>query len=158
MQLKSRVLDKIEEGRRLMGLDVIVRRPDGIRCTEQNTGIIKLFESYKSLANENSARKDKKKTEKPGSCIIFADLKLFACSVGEPTEALLVLWHRTTNTFISECFYVKLSAQGMPIDEDLIGNIKTIFKVSSVASSHSSSLSTFFPAFPFAFAIISSAK
>lgn len=126
VQLMSRVFEKIEEGKRKMGLDVIVRFPDGTRCTEQNTGIVSLYQQYESLANENP-QKDKKKKEKDPCSLIFLELKLFACSVGEPTEVFFSVWNRATNSFVSENFYVRLTAQGMPLEESRIGNIKAVF-------------------------------
>jgi hypothetical protein len=43
-QLKSKVMDKIEETRRLLGLDVVVRRLDGDRATSENTPLLKLLD------------------------------------------------------------------------------------------------------------------
>lgn len=126
VQLMSRVFDKIEEGKRKMGLDVIVRRPDGTRCTEQNTGIIALYNEYITIANEKPQKENVKKEKDPESLILL-ELKLFACSVGEPTDVFFSIWNKTNNVFFSENFYVRLTAQGMPREESRIGNIKAMF-------------------------------
>ncbi|EFA76538.1 SH3 domain-containing protein [Heterostelium album PN500] len=47
--LKGKVISKIEEGRRLMGLDMIVRTPSGEPAHENNTGIIQLYRMHQEL-------------------------------------------------------------------------------------------------------------
>eukprot|EP01132_Coremiostelium_polycephalum_P004848 gene4848-6043_t len=47
--LKGKVISKIEEGRRLMGLDMIVRTPNGEQAHEKNTGIIQLYRMHQEL-------------------------------------------------------------------------------------------------------------
>ena len=42
-ELKEKVIIKIEEGRRIMGLDMIMRTAAGEPATEKNTGIITLY-------------------------------------------------------------------------------------------------------------------
>jgi hypothetical protein len=42
-ELKDKVFAKIEEGRRLMGMDMIVRTSTGEVATERNTGVIALY-------------------------------------------------------------------------------------------------------------------
>jgi len=49
--LKGKVISKIEEGRRLMGLDMIVRTPNGEPAHEKNTGIIQLYRMHHELDN-----------------------------------------------------------------------------------------------------------
>jgi hypothetical protein len=44
IQLKKQVFEKIEEGKRLMGLDVILRLPSGERCDENNTPVLTMFQ------------------------------------------------------------------------------------------------------------------
>ena len=81
------------------------------------------------MANEsNLAKRKEKEKQSDTSSIILLDLKLFACSVGEPTEAIFSLWSSATNQFVSESFCVKLTVQGMPREESRIGNIKTAFR------------------------------
>ena len=46
-QLKSKVMGKIEETRRLLGLDVVVRLLDGDRATEENTPLLQLLHKRK---------------------------------------------------------------------------------------------------------------
>ncbi|EGG21230.1 SH3 domain-containing protein [Cavenderia fasciculata] len=47
--LKGKVISKIEEGRRLMGLDMIVRTANGEPAHESNTGIISLYRMHQEL-------------------------------------------------------------------------------------------------------------
>ncbi len=42
-ELKPRVMSNIEEGRRLLGLDMIVKTPSGEPATENNTAVLKLY-------------------------------------------------------------------------------------------------------------------
>ena len=45
MELKAKVMGNIEEGRRVMGLDMIVRNPvDGKPATERDTPIVALYQ------------------------------------------------------------------------------------------------------------------
>lgn len=42
-KMKAKVLASIEEGRRMMGLDLLVRTPSGDIATERNCGVIDLY-------------------------------------------------------------------------------------------------------------------
>ncbi|GAM25576.1 hypothetical protein SAMD00019534_087510 [Acytostelium subglobosum LB1] len=53
--LKDKVISKIEEGRRLMGLDMIVRTPTGEPAHEGNTGIIQLYRMHQELDTSKSS-------------------------------------------------------------------------------------------------------
>ena len=128
VQLKSRVIDKIEEGRRIMGLDVVVRKNDGSRCTENNTSVIELLHKH-IIISERDQQEKKKIIIREENILILFDFKLFACNVGEQTEVFCSLWRSDLNCFVSDDFIVTLTHQGMPIDSDRIGNIKTVFKV-----------------------------
>jgi hypothetical protein len=48
-ELKRILADTIEEGRRSMGLDVFIRRPDGSLASEYNTPVLDLFEEHHAL-------------------------------------------------------------------------------------------------------------
>ena len=115
-----------------MGLDVIIRQNDGVRCTELNTGIIDLLNKHIKITERDEQKNVDKKgrgREKSANCLVVLDFKLFACSVGETTEVFCSLWRSDTNSFISEDFLVTLTAQGMPVEVDRIGFIKAVFKV-----------------------------
>ena len=60
--------------------------------------------------------------------VVFLEMKVLACSVGEPTETFFSLWRKDENRQITDEFQVTLTAQGMPYDVEKIGNIKTVFK------------------------------
>jgi len=47
-EIRGAVLFKIEEGRRLLGLDVVVRTPDGQAANETNTPIVQLYQLVRS--------------------------------------------------------------------------------------------------------------
>ena len=98
-QLMSRVYEKIEEGKRKLGLDIILRLPDGTRCTEMNVGVMSLFKQYKETLKDESGSYDitkRKEKEKDPNSLIFLELKLLACGVGEPTEILFSIWNKET--------------------------------------------------------------
>ncbi|GAM22716.1 hypothetical protein SAMD00019534_058910 [Acytostelium subglobosum LB1] len=58
---------------------------------------------------------------------IFLDLKIFMCSVGEPTELYFSLYSKSESKFITEEFQVGLTAQGMPHNVEMIGKLSTLF-------------------------------
>eukprot|EP01094_Clydonella_sp_ATCC50884_P028734 TRINITY_DN8724_c0_g1_i1.p1 TRINITY_DN8724_c0_g1~~TRINITY_DN8724_c0_g1_i1.p1 ORF type:complete len:1774 (+),score=493.43 TRINITY_DN8724_c0_g1_i1:697-5322(+) len=129
-QLKSKVMDKLEETRRLLGLDVVVRLLDGDRATEENTPLMQLLHMHQDLEENSQGKVERieKKQKKKKSYMVLLEMKLFACSVGEPSVAYFSLWHKDTNTKISDEYAVSLTAQGMPVDESKIANVKTLFK------------------------------
>jgi hypothetical protein len=49
-ELKPRVMSNIEEGRRLLGLDMIVKTPSGEPATENNTAVLKLYRMVRCFA------------------------------------------------------------------------------------------------------------
>lgn len=54
-ELKPRVMSNIEEGRRLLGLDMIVKTPSGEPATENNTAVLKLYRMVHLLCSPGSA-------------------------------------------------------------------------------------------------------
>jgi len=56
-QLKSKVMEKIEETRRLLGLDVVVRRLDGDRATAENTPLLKLLDMHQEMSGNVASKK-----------------------------------------------------------------------------------------------------
>lgn len=48
-EYKEKIIQKIEEGRRMMGLDMIVRTASGEPATEKNTGIVTLLHMVRLL-------------------------------------------------------------------------------------------------------------
>jgi len=147
-ELKEKVVQKIEEGRRLMGLDMIVRTTGGEPATEKNTGIITLLHMHQELAAKDkigtaeskklqavdpaiAARLNKPQQSKQPETLllnhILLDLKIFMCSVGEPTELFFSLYNKSNDKFITEEFKVFLTDKGMPFDVSAIGKLKTVF-------------------------------
>lgn len=71
-ELKPRVMSNIEEGRRLLGLDMIVKTPSGEPATENNTAVLKLYRMHQELASKDTtpgankdASADKAKDKNP---------------------------------------------------------------------------------------------
>ena len=50
-QLRCQLLAKVEEARRTLGLEIIVRLPDGQRATESNTYVMELFRMHQEQVN-----------------------------------------------------------------------------------------------------------
>jgi len=55
-QLRHEIIEKIEEGRRAMGLDVMARNADGQRATLENTAVIQLYRMHQELSSGDASR------------------------------------------------------------------------------------------------------
>lgn len=53
-ELKTQALNKIEQGRRLLGLDMVVRTPSGEAATENNTPLINLYQLHRTTLVHNN--------------------------------------------------------------------------------------------------------
>ena len=53
--------------------------------------------------------------------------KIFMASVGEPVELYFFIYNATVKKELTEAYYVKLTANGMPENIDQIDKIGTIF-------------------------------
>jgi hypothetical protein len=53
-ELKTQALNKIEQGRRLLGLDMVVRTPSGEAATENNTPLIQLYQLHRTTLVHNN--------------------------------------------------------------------------------------------------------
>lgn len=54
--MKTQALNKIEQGRRLLGLDMVVRTPSGEAATENNTPLIQLYQLHRTTLVHNNNR------------------------------------------------------------------------------------------------------
>ena len=55
-ELKTQALNKIEQGRRLLGLDMVVRTPSGEAATENNTPLIQLYQLHRTTLVQHNNR------------------------------------------------------------------------------------------------------
>merc|ERR1719261_2119769 len=53
-------------------------------------------------------------------------MKAAMFSVGEPSELYFSVWHETRG-FLTEEYFIGLTAIGMPSDINLLGKLKTVF-------------------------------
>lgn len=150
-------MSKIEEGRRLLGLDMVVRTETGEAATETNTPIIQLFKLHRQTIDKNkNLRSLERRTsvyntgkvaasrlrgsmllsqtssqsnvfQRPSSRHIIINMKSFICRVGEETELYFSLYHATNSKVITDQFQVILTAQGAPIDTKRVNDMRTIF-------------------------------
>lgn len=63
-----------------------------------------------------------------GRVQLLIEVKASMFTVGEPTEMFFSLYSRKLKKFVSEEFMVELTALGMPANEKLINNIRTVFR------------------------------
>ncbi|EGC38812.1 hypothetical protein DICPUDRAFT_27977 [Dictyostelium purpureum] len=150
-EIKGKVINKIEQGRRLMGLDMIVRTPNSEPAHEKNTGIIQLYRMHHELdtlkyskfiqqqqSSSSTLQQSQSLVTSPSnqslasstSSIpnqIFLDLRVFMCAVGEETELYFSLYNKNEGKFITEEFQVGLTNLGMPHDIEKIGKLSTLF-------------------------------
>eukprot|EP00742_Colponemidia_sp_Colp-10_P004488 GILJ01004791.1.p1 GENE.GILJ01004791.1~~GILJ01004791.1.p1 ORF type:complete len:1775 (+),score=309.30 GILJ01004791.1:791-5326(+) len=61
-------------------------------------------------------------------CQLVLDVKACIFTVGEATELHFSLYSADRNEFVSESFFVSMTAAGMPEDINLLGHLKTVFK------------------------------
>jgi dedicator of cytokinesis protein 3 len=136
-EFKEKAIAKIEEGRRHLGLDMIVRTASGEQATEKNTPLIQLYNMHKDYNKDMTIASIITPHEKMNASHVvektyhlLLDLKIFMCSVGEQTEIYVSIYNKQTEKFITEEFLVVLTGQGMPYDVSRIGKLKSLFIVS----------------------------
>eukprot|EP01088_Endostelium_zonatum_P019872 TRINITY_DN706_c7_g1_i1.p1 TRINITY_DN706_c7_g1~~TRINITY_DN706_c7_g1_i1.p1 ORF type:complete len:607 (+),score=94.56 TRINITY_DN706_c7_g1_i1:7-1827(+) len=145
-EMQAQIMKQIEEGRRLLGLDIIVKNDKGEIATEKNTPIVRLFEMYKSInahdtykgkgnlisldvLNKQSKRVQVKPSEQTESpvCHVFMEFRNFICQTGDPSELHFSLYNTSTKKFLSAEYQVHLTSGGQPTDINKIDHVKTIF-------------------------------
>ena len=134
-EFKEKAIAKIEEGRRHLGLDMIVRTTSGEQANEKNTPLIQLYNMHKDYNKDMTITSIIIPHEKSSNNIqvvektyhLLLDLKIFMCSVGEQTEIYVSIYNKATGQYISEEFLVVLTGQGMPYDVSRIGKLKSLF-------------------------------
>eukprot|EP01094_Clydonella_sp_ATCC50884_P020570 TRINITY_DN4306_c0_g2_i1.p1 TRINITY_DN4306_c0_g2~~TRINITY_DN4306_c0_g2_i1.p1 ORF type:complete len:1653 (+),score=406.29 TRINITY_DN4306_c0_g2_i1:578-4960(+) len=135
--LRRELLNRLSEGRRLLGYDMILRSPrSGLKQNHLNTPPIALYLMHKELSakdRQNSGREvvsecQPQKTDEGGLKQIVLEFQTVISKIGDAIEVSFALYDTSTKEIVTEEYYVKCSTSGMPEDESLIGNAKTIFK------------------------------
>eukprot|EP00002_Diphylleia_rotans_P033952 TRINITY_DN726_c0_g1_i1.p1 TRINITY_DN726_c0_g1~~TRINITY_DN726_c0_g1_i1.p1 ORF type:complete len:1627 (-),score=400.74 TRINITY_DN726_c0_g1_i1:247-5127(-) len=138
-KLRQKVLAKIEEGRKIMGLDMIPRTEKGEPADEKNTHLMQLFNMHTDMEGRDAKKSDSKKRDKdrmtsavnPSLGVhLFMEMKASICSVGEDYELYFTLNRAEGGKLIpvTEPYVISLTALGMPHDVERIGKQKNIFK------------------------------
>lgn len=152
--MKASALSKIEEGRRLLGLDMVVRTASGEAATESNTLLLKLYRLHRDTLISKDTKPDKKsnldytkstmsklrgsmilshitmnqghETPKPPPRHLLVNLKSFGFTIGENTELTLFLYQESKKELISETFTIFLDGLGNPTDKSQ--STQTLFR------------------------------
>eukprot|EP01122_Echinamoeba_exundans_P009485 TRINITY_DN3375_c0_g1_i2.p1 TRINITY_DN3375_c0_g1~~TRINITY_DN3375_c0_g1_i2.p1 ORF type:complete len:2320 (+),score=535.82 TRINITY_DN3375_c0_g1_i2:71-7030(+) len=147
-EFRTSAVAKIEEGRRLLGMDMVVRTNAGEPANETNTPLVELYKMHRkatvALASNKSAiprlgsaarvgrtgstANLNATTELPPFKQLCLNVKSFVCAVGEDTELKFFLYQQSKQLVISETFVVNLTARGLPVDPKLANNMITVFR------------------------------
>ncbi|ELR23221.1 SH3 domain containing protein [Acanthamoeba castellanii str. Neff] len=145
-KMKAKVMASIEEGRRLMGLDLLVRTNTGEIATERNCSIMELYRMHQEqdqrsvLSNVVPRLRRKENAFAQGGSLIDQKVEfmlplhhimlqfvVFQCKVTDPTELRFSIYNAHSKTFITEEYPLLLTIHGLPADIGRINKLKTIF-------------------------------
>ena len=135
------IMNHLDAGQRLLGLEIIARSDDGVTLDGRNT----ITELYRRYA-EQAAKFDQDKgplsvmTTSPAGIQsnpmihalhhLYLDFKVCIASIcgpGEHSELFFSLYSPTEKQYLTEDYCVVLTQHGMPIDKERIGKLQTLF-------------------------------
>jgi hypothetical protein len=144
-KIAKEIYAEIDRGNGLLGIGIIARREDSFVEPEwNNASALSVNEMYEDQESKNS-KKSKRNSAllnrvkaTPGTQThldtpnfhLFFDLKAFIASIGSSKEhncLYFSLYDSRTDEFLSEDYEVVLTYNGMPVDEDKIGKLRTLF-------------------------------
>jgi dedicator of cytokinesis protein 1 len=147
-EFRTSAVAKIEEGRRLLGMDMVVRTNAGEPANETNTPLVELYKMHRKatvalasnksaiprlgsaarVARTGSTANLNATSELPPFKHLCLNVKSFVCAVGEDTELKFFLYQQSKQLVISETFVVNLTARGLPVDPKLANNMVTVYR------------------------------
>lgn len=130
-QLKQRVTQTIDYGNRTLGLDLVVRDPEGNVIDPDSTGAIQLYRRHVSTS---SRIKTTSRVETPKKEVVFymqysvfVNVKHMVCKITDDAQMFLSLYDAKDEHFISEQYLVAWDKMGMPKDLDRLNNLTVLF-------------------------------
>ncbi|XP_067879106.1 dedicator of cytokinesis protein 5 isoform X2 [Heterodontus francisci] len=140
LELKGKVIAKIDYGNRILGLDLVVRDENGNILDPDLTSTITLFKAHESISRgideriqEEKSRSHNMEVRRPSifstthTYSLYVNLKNFVCNIGEDAELLMSLYDPVQSEFISENYLVRWSRMGMPKDIDRLNKLEVLF-------------------------------
>nr|XP_058959333.1 dedicator of cytokinesis protein 1-like [Pocillopora verrucosa] len=130
-QLKQRVTQTIDYGNRTLGLDLVVRDPEGNIIDPDSTGAIQLYRRHISTSNRlkssSIAESPKKEVAFYTTYSVFANVKAVVCNITDDSQLFLSLYDAKEERFISEQYLVSLDKAGVPKDLERFHNLTVLF-------------------------------
>ncbi|KAJ7356302.1 Dedicator of cytokinesis protein 2 [Desmophyllum pertusum] len=131
-QLKQRVTQTIDYGNRTLGLDLVVRDPEGNIINPDSTGAIQLYRRHVSTSNRIKTASRRAETPKKEVAFytahsVYAKIKVVVCNITDDAQVFLSLYDAKDERFISEQFLVSWGKEGMPKDIDRFENLSVLF-------------------------------
>jgi len=125
-QYRREMLETIEEGRILLGLDVLLRTSESGLADHLNTGAFALYERHRDLtATRSQPTQIKQRGSSSRHLVVeFQDCKL---TTHDPLELNFFLYSPESDQVVSTSFQVKLSASLAIMDVTQIGRLQAIF-------------------------------
>uniref|UniRef100_A0A4W3HVV3 SH3 domain-containing protein n=1 Tax=Callorhinchus milii TaxID=7868 RepID=A0A4W3HVV3_CALMI len=141
LELKRKVIDKIDYGNRILGLDLVVRNENGNILDPDQTSTITLFKAHETISRGIDERIQEEKKSRIQSMelrrqsvfsnshtySLYINLKNFVCNIGEDAELLMSLYDPIQSEFISENYLVRWSKTGMPKEIERLNNLQVVF-------------------------------
>ncbi|XP_041065721.1 dedicator of cytokinesis protein 5 isoform X3 [Carcharodon carcharias] len=140
MELKGKVIAKIDYGNRILGLDLVVRDENGNILDPNLTSTITLFKAHEAVSKGIDERIQEEKSRTHSMEVrrqsifsathtysLYINLKNFVCNIGEDAELLMSLYDPVQSEFISENYLVRWSRMGMPKEIDRLNKLEALF-------------------------------
>ncbi|XP_069043692.1 dedicator of cytokinesis protein 2-like isoform X2 [Lepisosteus oculatus] len=134
LELQQQVTSQIDQGNRLLKLDLVVRGPEGTVLNPDSTGVVSLYRAHRDTSlrteqhcvqSEGGAQKVPQLSSPMRS--LFLSVRNFVCRVGEETELYMSLHDPAEQRAISENFLIRWASTGLPKEIEKLNNLKVIF-------------------------------
>uniref|UniRef100_UPI00398F7855 dedicator of cytokinesis protein 5 isoform X1 n=2 Tax=Pristiophorus japonicus TaxID=55135 RepID=UPI00398F7855 len=140
MELKGKVIAKIDYGNRILGLDLVVRDENGNILDPDLNSTITLFKAHETVSRGIDERIQEEKSRIHNMEVrrrsifstthtysLYVNLKNFVCNIGEDAELLMSLYDPVQSEFISENYLVRWSRTGMPKEIERLNKLEALF-------------------------------
>ncbi|XP_051896734.1 dedicator of cytokinesis protein 5 isoform X1 [Pristis pectinata] len=140
LELKGKVIAKIDYGNRILGLDLVVRDENGNILDPDQTSTVTLFKAHESISRGIDERIQEEKSRIHNMEVrrqsifstthtysLYVNLKNFVCNIGEDAELLMSLYDPVQSEFISENYLVRWSRTGMPKEIERLNKLEALF-------------------------------
>ncbi|XP_066567873.1 dedicator of cytokinesis protein 2 isoform X2 [Amia ocellicauda] len=134
LELQQQATALIDQGNRLLKLDLVVRGPEGSVLNPDSTSVVKLYRAHRdtSLRTEHSIKGGEggmpagPRIFSP-TLSLFLSVRNFVCRVGEEAELFMSLYDPNEQRSISESFLIHWASTGLPKEIEKLNNLKVLF-------------------------------